>query len=258
MSKKLDLSIVKANKLTSEAEQLFTSNSYCSALKPTEYCNNKILKEASPIINYVTHVCKDDNKYTKKAVSNFITNEILYFSKNLEKHHKKETILAARHILCSWCHETLSHSNWGWRKKWKTPEIITDYHQESWQGENFYPIIQRAAASPATHQELLQLCYCCMSLGYQGAYRQEDNGYITCYTIIDKLWQLITTDMGDFSLETNKVSHVKTKNNVKIIKITLATLLGLITCCFISLEITLAQVSQPITGFFKTDITTNL
>jgi len=236
-------------------DHLFAHQTVESNLRRSTIGDNAMLQAASPIINYVTALCRDSNsKLRKGEVNNCLVNEIGCFTQHLEPHYRHEIILAARHIICSWSKELCAKRSWGKKKKWSTPATLQDSHPETWKGENFFVIIQRSASNPKEHQDLLKLCYCCMTLGYAGTYRKDKQGHIACYTIIDKLWELISSDVQS----ARHLTPVRTAMvNTHQPKLVWGSLL-LITLCSIAamfiLEFRLLQVTKPMISYLENRI----
>jgi type IV/VI secretion system ImpK/VasF family protein len=236
-------------------DHLFTHHAVESNLRQSRIGDNAMLQAAAPIINYVTALCRDNRSTLRKGeVNHCLVNEIRYFTQQLEPHYRHEIILAARHILCSWGHEVIANSSWGKKKKWSTPAALQDSHPETWEGENFFVIIQRSASNPKEHQDLLQLCYCCMTLGYAGTYRKEKQGHIACYTIIDKLWELISSDVQSARHLTPVRTAIVNTHQPKLVWGSLL----LITLCSIAamfiLEFRLLQVTKPMISYLESRI----
>lgn len=183
------------NHVAHNPEQLFDPATIRTKLTQSHINTNPILQAASPIINYVAFITTQAHNHKKNTVDGCLCHEIQCFTQKLQPHYRTEVVLAARHILCAWCHELLTHSTWGKKRRWTTPSTPQQSPHTSWDGENFFEIIRRSAQQPTEYSDLLQLCYYCMTLGYQGIYRAEEHGYLACYTIIDKLWALIGQNM---------------------------------------------------------------
>ena len=235
-------------------ENIFSNSDIKSSLCANDIGDNVILKSASPIINYVTHVCNNGSKYRKNSVNAILKKEIFCFMQKLESNYKPEIVLAARHIICSWCYDIIKHSDWGIKKKWSPPPLSNAGSLESWKGESFFIIIQRSAKNPLEHKDLLQLCYCCMTLGYAGIYREDKQGHVICYTIIDKLWDLISHDVAQADhLKEIKTTEVNTSKPRIIWGSLLTITIACIATIFI-LEFRLMQVTKPLLTYLEQSI----
>ena len=177
-----------------QSDTLFDQNEIESKLIKTHQNTSSILQTAAPLINFISFICTQDHKKKKSEVEVSLCHEMHYLEQLLRKKHRNEVVLASLHILCAWCHEQIQCSAWGKKRKWHAPTHIFHSQNETWGGENFFEIIRRSSAKPDEYNELLELCFCSMALGYQGKYRSEAQGHLMCYTIIDKLWELISHD----------------------------------------------------------------
>lgn len=227
---------------------IFATKSYSSALTKSTTNKNLLLKYANPIINYVSHVCFAPNKYRKVDVENFLVNEVCYFTQALKNKYKSEIILAARHILCAWINETILKSSWGKQRKWQAPKSLDEGHEESWKGESFFIIMQRCATSPQEHQDILELSYICMTLGYEGCYKFEHKGYAICYTIIDSLWDVISPNItnNEYLLTTNE----ENKQSSKLAVLIPSTIIAISLIGILCLKVSLNQTLEPIMSYF--------
>jgi type VI secretion system protein ImpK len=231
-------------------DNIFVTEQYSSKLTKNIIAKNLLLKYSSPIINYVSHVCFAPNKYKKVEVENFLANEICYFTQILKHKYKAEIILAARHILCAWINETILKSSWGKQRKWQEPKNLDQTDEESWAGESFFIIMQRCAASPNEHQDILELSYICMTLGYEGCYQFESKGYAVCYTIIDSLWNVISPNITHNScLLTTDTSSKKIKK-MKFIILVPSCIIAISLIGILCLKISLTQALNPIISYF--------
>ena len=246
---------LSTNHFQPHPDDIFNSHYYDTQLSTQIINSNNIMRYATPIINFINHLCFNSNKYTKSAVEEILNNEIIFFNQQITQHYKAEIVMAAQHVICSWCHEVIFNSSWGKRKKWPEKPKISNLKQESWQGENFYKIIQLCAQKPDEYQDLLQLCYYTMNLGYQGCYRNQEDGHISYYTIIDRIWDLIANEIaveGKHLRQSKKniISNYKPKIIKSIITILTTVSVGIM----LMIQIQMNQITKPITNYFDQSI----
>ena len=200
-----------------QSDTLFDQSEIESKLIKTHQNTDSILQTAAPLINYISFISTQDHQKKKSEVEASLCHEMNYLEQMLRKNYRNEVVLASLHILCSWSHEQIRCSSWGKKRKWQAPTHIFHSQNETWEGENFFEIIRRSSAKPDEYKELLELCFCCMALGYQGRYRSEEQGHLICYTIIDKLWELISHDAQTPShLKTPQAAYTTTPKRKKI------------------------------------------
>ncbi|MEE3002977.1 MAG: type IVB secretion system protein IcmH/DotU [Pseudomonadota bacterium] len=251
MGKILEISPEKYDQPQTNKTHSFKSHQYQSELMTSKIGTNKILQAAGPIINYVTHVCNSNNKYRKNSVSAILKKEINFFMAYLEPYYKQEIIFAARHIICSWSNEIIINSDWGRKKKWSTPLSKGENVPESWKGENFFVIVQRCASNPKEYQDLLQLCYCCMTLGYAGIYRDDKKGHVACYTIIDILWDLIASEVNKNTHLTQVKTGYVNSNKPKVIWSLMLAVTIICIGTILTLELQLMRVTKPMLTYLE-------
>jgi type VI secretion system protein ImpK len=98
-----------------------------------------------------------------------------------------EQVVAARYILCTLLDEAASSTPWGGSGAWQAQSLLVQFHNETWGGEKVFQLLTRLAQSPQQHQNLLELIYVALSLGFEGRYRVLDNGRAQLDSIRERL-----------------------------------------------------------------------
>ncbi len=88
----------------------------------------------------------------------------------------RESIIAARYILCTFLDETAGSTPWGSVGVWASESLLVRFHNEAWGGEKVFMLLSKLAENPPKNKDLLELIYICLSLGFVGRYRVIDNG----------------------------------------------------------------------------------
>lgn len=104
----------------------------------------------------------------------------------------------ATYALCSLLDESVLNTPWGYQSFWSQRSLLILFHKEAWGGEKFFQIVDYLARQPAQNLHLLELCYLCLSLGFEGRYRIMQNGASELARYRDELYQLIQRVRGDF------------------------------------------------------------
>lgn len=112
-----------------------------------------------------------------------------------------EKVIAARYILCTALDETAASTPWGGNGVWGRHSLLVMFHNETWGGEKVFQLLTRLAQAPADNQDLLELTYTCIGLGFQGRYRVMQNGPAELQTLRERLAQLITRQRGAFDTQ---------------------------------------------------------
>ncbi|MEI7866762.1 MAG: type IVB secretion system protein IcmH/DotU [Candidatus Methylumidiphilus sp.] len=105
----------------------------------------------------------------------------------------------ASYALCSLLDESILNTPWGAQSIWGQQSLLILFHKEAWGGEKFFQIADHIMRSPAQNIYLIELCYLCLSLGFQGKFSQSKTGGVNeleKYRL--ELYQLIQRVRGDF------------------------------------------------------------
>jgi type VI secretion system protein ImpK len=108
-----------------------------------------------------------------------------------------ESIVAARYALCASIDEAVLSTPWGAQSEWAQQPLLVTFHREAWGGEKFFDMLDRLAAEPRRHLDLLELQYYCLALGFGGKYRVADQGSTQLAEIQHRLFRTIRDLRGD-------------------------------------------------------------
>lgn len=171
-------------------------------------------------------------------------------------------IVAARYALCSLLDEVIALTPWGQKNNWSENNLLFLFHNESYGGNRFFSIIDRALENISANLHLIELLYLCLNLGFTGKYREKENGVNELLAITNKLYQII----GQYSHRNNKSllihetkqktqqSQIYTTNSLltsmatpkKLFGITLALAIITSGLIYLGISLKLSQVSNPV------------
>ena len=161
------------NPLTTSAETLLSLATYLQTLAPN-------FAKIPNLIQYLIH-------------------EIHVFETQAQaKGYNQKTIQASRYILCATLDEILLTNVW--RHKQSSPDkqrLLTYFEDEKDNGEHFFSILSRVRQNPQRYIHLLELIYVCLSLGFEGKYRNMPRGKQQLDNIIDALYQEISQQQNE-------------------------------------------------------------
>lgn len=103
----------------------------------------------------------------------------------------RETVIAARYVLCAFADESISLTPWGGGGTWAAEPLLVRFHSETWGGEKVFQLLSRLAEAPQKNRDLLELIYHCLSLGFAGRYRVVAGGSAQIEAIRERLFQMI-------------------------------------------------------------------
>jgi type VI secretion system protein ImpK len=85
-----------------------------------------------------------------------------------------ETIDAASFALCALLDESAASTPWG--SGWARAGLLQERHGESEGGIKFFAMLEAHVANPGPHLDLIEFLYVCLALGYEGKYRDTEDG----------------------------------------------------------------------------------
>ncbi len=123
--------------------------------------------------------------------------------KSFEAHAKEqgarpEVILAARYAVCSAIDEAVLSTPWGSESPWMQRTLLSAFHNETSGGEKFFLIVERMRENPVENNDILELLYLILSLGFEGRYRLMDRGRDKLEEIRDELFRIVRRYRGEY------------------------------------------------------------
>jgi type VI secretion system protein ImpK len=107
----------------------------------------------------------------------------------------------ARYILCAFLDEIVLNTPWGHGSMWSNHSLLSTLHNDTTGGERFFQILSEKANIPAQNQNLLELMYHCLGLGFQGKFAVQDNGRAALEQIGNGLYRTLRQLKGEPDLE---------------------------------------------------------
>jgi type VI secretion system protein ImpK len=108
-----------------------------------------------------------------------------------------DVIENARYCMCSFIDETVLNTHWGGNSDWATESLLSTFHNETFGGEYFFTLLERAIAAAKEHLLLLELQYLCLSFGFVGKMRIEERGYEKLDGFRERAYKAIRTQRGE-------------------------------------------------------------
>jgi len=107
-----------------------------------------------------------------------------------------EQIAAARYALCATVDEAILSTPWGARSDWGTQPLLVLFHRETWGGEKFFQLADRAKGDPRQYAGLLEVLYVCLSLGFAGKFALDPQGQLQRDNLQHELFERIRSVRG--------------------------------------------------------------
>jgi type VI secretion system protein ImpK len=108
------------------------------------------------------------------------------------------SVRASKYALCATLDDLVLNTPWGSRSVWTTRSLVGTFFSETWGGDRFFDLLTQLKKDPGVNVDLLELLYCCISLGFEGKYRIAPRGASQLLLLRDDLYRLIRAARGDF------------------------------------------------------------
>lgn len=166
--------------------------------------NNRLVEEASCIFSIIFKIRSAPDSTDVNTLKNYVIESIKDYESSLKfEGLPSEHIRSSKYCLCSFVDETVLNTTWGGRSNWSEESLLSIFHAETFGGDHFYKLLDDALLQPHSNILLLEFLYICLSFGFIGKMRIEDNGMDQIETYRYKTYQAIL-----------KFSEVKDTSNV--------------------------------------------
>lgn len=176
----------------SPAQQQFFANPGSSVDTQIRNSLNPLVSAASKLLGVIIKLRTTMNHSNVPDLHKRLTKGIQGFEREAKQLAlTPESVLTARYLLCTVVDEVVLTTPWGTASGWSQHSLLSLFHKETFGGEKCFAILQRMLETPASHLELLELFYLCLSLGFQGKYRLRQRGHEQIEQIRDELYRTI-------------------------------------------------------------------
>ncbi|MFT3742252.1 MAG: type IVB secretion system protein IcmH/DotU [Gammaproteobacteria bacterium] len=195
---------------------------------------NPLIAAAAPIFFLVEKFQLLSQQPDLARLRENLIHEIKAFENQAQHHtYKSPFIIAAQTILCLWADEMVLSTRWGKDSYWQEFLLAHSRLLELPENASFFAILTHCMQDAEQYIDLLELCYLCLSLGFEGEYRYLERGYIQLAEIRDSLYHLILRQRGEISkqLEIKSQTVVTTERWLpRVLTQSLFITVSLITC----------------------------
>jgi type VI secretion system protein ImpK len=109
----------------------------------------------------------------------------------------QKQVKIASYFLCSFLDDMVLNTPWGSQSNWAQNSLSIQLHHRNVGGEEFFQILQQLMQQPAQNLDLLELAYLCLSLGFEGQYRNQDRGIRALDDLRQELYLVLQRMKGD-------------------------------------------------------------
>lgn len=177
----------------------------------------------NPIISAAKPVLVSSNAM-KNSTTQLSTEKVLFrFSKMIEDFESEaeregapyEMVKAAQYCLCAFVDESAVRSGWA-NEQWSQKSLLVSFFDETWGGERFFEILEKAKLDVDKNLYLIEFIYLCLQFGYKGKYQIANNGDSLLEQEKSKLIGLIRSKRPEtFSLLFQESLATKNEDDVK-------------------------------------------
>lgn len=138
---------------------------------------NPLLDAAAPLLALASELRTTPDHPDPNGLLEHVGREVHAFEVSAQGNGvSPQAVIAARYALCTFLDEIVLNTPWGGNSGWASHSLLMRFHKEGWGGEKFFQIIERLQREPSKNRELLELMYVCLSLGFQGKFKVQQNG----------------------------------------------------------------------------------
>ncbi len=167
-----------------------TAASAITGMNQLTACAATLFSLISRIRNRAQHM--DPDKLRQSVVA-----EVRAFeNRALQAGIPAQTVKVARYALCATIDDVVLNTPWGSQSNWGLQSMVGTFHRETVGGDRFYDLLARLEKDPGNNIDMLEFIYMCLSLGFEGRLRVEQNGGEKHLQIRNGLARIIRAQRG--------------------------------------------------------------
>lgn len=142
---------------------------------PTIQREMNLVKICQEFLTLILHLRSTDN-YGEESILRSKIQSILYKLENDAKNNSYhiDFIEYVKFALVAFLDETIISSNWREKDKWRANPMQFTLYQRYDAGEEFFKKLDFLKSDIRTYNEVVQVYYMCMTLGFKGQYQLHD------------------------------------------------------------------------------------
>jgi len=125
-----------------------------------------------------------------------------------------EEIRVARFALCATLDDILRATPWGARAPWLREGLTAALDPEAGGPDLFFELLDTMLGDPRLHRRELELFYACLSLGFEGKYRDRPRGAHDLAHLRDELYRILRRARGERDPALSPVPHALSAHGV--------------------------------------------
>jgi type VI secretion system protein ImpK len=138
---------------------------------------NKINAAAATLFSLVSRIRNRAQHMDPEKLRRSVVSEVREFeNRSLQAGINAQDVKIARYAICATLDDVVLNTPWGGQSIWAQQSMVGTFHKETVGGDRFFDLLARLEKEPGTNIDLLEFLYMCLSLGFEGRLRVEQNG----------------------------------------------------------------------------------
>ena len=138
---------------------------------------NRINAAASTLFSLVSRIRNRAQHMEADKLRRSVVAEVRNFENaSLQAGIDAQDVKIARYAICATLDDVVLNTPWGGQSSWAQQSMVGTFHKETVGGDRFYDLLARLEKEPGKNIDLLEFLYMCLSLGFEGRLRVEQNG----------------------------------------------------------------------------------
>lgn len=192
-------------------------------MKSHQRANLQLPEVYNPIISAAKPILVLSNAMKNSTTQLTVENVLFKFAQMIEEFEPEaeqkgapyEMVKAAQYCLCAFVDESAVRSGWA-NEEWSQKSLLVTFFDETWGGERFFEILDKAKLDIDRNLYLIEFIYLCLQFGYKGKYQVADNGDMILQQKKRELFELISTKRPEtFSLLFQESASEKHNDDAK-------------------------------------------
>jgi len=105
------------------------------------------------------------------------------------------------YILCALIDEAVQNTPWGENSSWSQSPMLSIFHHETYGGERVYDILAQALQTPNRYEDILEIIYLALSLGFMGKLRVDPQGPIKIEQYRSQIYDVLNRSREELQLK---------------------------------------------------------
>lgn len=135
---------------------------------------NPLIDAASPLFVLIVYLRDQERSIDTDALRDKLLVLVRTFERDaLAQGYDQKTVRRARYALAVTLDDVVLNLPWGYDEKWQDNPLVQILEGITFGGDEFFTLLDQVRKDPVRNKDLHELMYVCLSLGFQGKYRNR-------------------------------------------------------------------------------------